>query len=137
MTIPTTAAASDPGAPVAVVARNGRSAPPTFATTLAAATASSDPGTTASVSNAATSNGTAVPAAIKNAAENFESFFLSQSLESMFAGVDTNALFGGGPGEKIYRSMLLQQYGKIVAQSGGLGIGDAVQRELLNAQEVK
>jgi flagellar protein FlgJ len=77
------------------------------------------------------------PPAVHAAAQQFESFFLSQSLESMFAGVDTNSLFGGGPGEKVYRSLLLQEYGKIAANSGGFGIADAVQRQLLQNQEVK
>jgi peptidoglycan hydrolase FlgJ len=79
----------------------------------------------------------AAPPAVRQAAEQFESFFLSQSLESMFAGVDTNSLFGGGPGETVYRSLLLQEYGKIAARSGGFGIADAVQREILRTQEVK
>jgi len=81
--------------------------------------------------------GKPIPPAVHQAAEQFESFFLSQSLESMFAGVDTNSLFGGGPGETVYRSLLLQEYGKIAARSGGFGIADAVQREILQTQEVK
>jgi flagellar protein FlgJ len=79
----------------------------------------------------------AVPPAVRAAAEQFESFFLTQSLTSMFAGVDTNSLFGGGSGETVYRSLLLQEYGKIAARSGGFGIADAVQRQMLHSQEVK
>jgi Rod binding domain-containing protein len=75
--------------------------------------------------------------AARGAAEDFESFFLSQSLESMFAGVETNSLFGGGQGETVYRSLMLQEYGKIAARSGGVGIADAVQRQMLSTQEVK
>jgi len=82
-------------------------------------------------------NGTPATPAIRQTAEQFESFFLSQSLESMFAGVDTNSLFGGGQGESVYRSLLLQEYGKIAARSGGFGIADAVQREMMKTQEVK
>ena len=80
-------------------------------------------------------NGKPPAPALHAAAQNFEAFFLSRSLESMFAGVDTNSLFGGGPAESVYRSLLVQQYGKIAAKSGGFGIADAVQRELLRHQE--
>ncbi len=41
--------------------------------------------------------------ATKEAAQNFESFFLSQSFETMFQGLGTDNLFGGGEGENIYR----------------------------------
>jgi peptidoglycan hydrolase FlgJ len=43
--------------------------------------------------------------------------------------------FGGGPGEDIYRSMLVEQYGKSLARAGGIGMSDAVQREILRLQE--
>lgn len=76
-------------------------------------------------------------AAAKKAAQNFESFFLSQTFESMFDGVGEDDLFGGGEGERIYRSMLLQEYSKVAAKSGGIGIADAVQREIMRAQEAK
>lgn len=80
---------------------------------------------------------TANEAAARKAAQNFESFFLSQTFESMFSGVGDDDLFGGGEGEKIYRSMLLQQYSQVAAKSGGIGIASAVEREILREQEVK
>ncbi|HUZ72608.1 MAG TPA: rod-binding protein [Stellaceae bacterium] len=76
-------------------------------------------------------------AAARAAAKKFTSFFLQQSFESMFKGLGNDKLFGGGEGEAIYRSLLLQEYSKVAAQSGGLGIADAVQREILQAQETK
>ncbi|HZT89965.1 MAG TPA: rod-binding protein [Stellaceae bacterium] len=78
-----------------------------------------------------------VPPAVHAAAQEFEAFFLSQAMQSMFAGVETNSLFGGGQSESVYRSLLLQEYGKVAARSGGLGIADAVQRQILKTQEVK
>jgi flagellar protein FlgJ len=75
------------------------------------------------------------PAAAKKAGQDFEAFFLSQTFENMFAGVDTDSLFGGGNGESVYRSLLLQEYSKVAAQSGTTGIGDAVTREILRMQE--
>jgi flagellar protein FlgJ len=74
--------------------------------------------------------------AARKSAEDFASFFLSQSLESMYANVSTDSMFGGGNGEAVYRSLMLQQYGKIAAQSGsGRGIVDAVQAQILRLQE--
>lgn len=78
---------------------------------------------------------TASAGAAHKAAQDFESFFLSQTFETMFQGVGDDDLFGGGEGEKIYRSLLLQQYSKVAAKSGGVGIADAVQREILRSQE--
>ena len=74
---------------------------------------------------------------IRAAAEDFEAFFLSQMFEYMFAGIDTDGPFGGGHGEKIFRSLLHQEYGKAMAGQGGIGIADAVLREMLAAQEIK
>ena len=71
------------------------------------------------------------------AAKEFEAVFLSQMLQHMFAGIKTNNVFGGGPGEDMYRSMMVNEYGKVLAQSGGVGITDAVMREIIRIQEAK
>lgn len=71
----------------------------------------------------------------REAAVDFESFFLSQMFSEMFSGVETDPLFGGGPGEGVFRSMMIQQFGKSVAQSGGVGVADAVMREMIALQE--
>jgi Rod binding domain-containing protein len=76
-------------------------------------------------------------ASAHGAAQDFEAFFLSQTFENMFAGVGTDQMFGGGNGETVYRSLLLQEYSKVAAKAGGIGIADAVQREMLRAQESK
>ncbi|MFQ5774595.1 MAG: rod-binding protein [Kiloniellaceae bacterium] len=75
------------------------------------------------------------PDAVRRAAVEFEAVFLSQMLAPMFEGLETDELFGGGPGEDIYRSILVEEYGKAIARSGGVGIADAVQREILRLQE--
>ena len=74
---------------------------------------------------------------MKKAAKDFEAFFLSQMLESMFAGVRTDGVFGGGPAEGIYRSLMLQQYGRMISDAGGVGIADSVFREILTLQEIQ
>lgn len=67
--------------------------------------------------------------------QEFEALFLSEMLAPVFEGIDADGLFGGGEGEKMFRSMMVQEYGKAIAQSGGVGIADAVQREILRMQE--
>ncbi len=74
-------------------------------------------------------------AAARRTAEEFESFFVARMLEHRFDGVSTEAPFGGGNGERIWRSFLIEEYGDLIAKTGGLGIADAVERQLLRAQE--
>ena len=78
---------------------------------------------------------TSNPAKAIEAAEEFEAFFMTQVMESMFAGIKTDGSFGGGFGEGVFRSLLLQEFGKEMAARGGVGISDAVQKEILRIQE--
>jgi len=75
-------------------------------------------------------------AKMRKAAEDFEAFFISQMYQHMFAGVKTDGLFGGGHAEEIWRSMLIDEYGKITAKSGGIGIADSVMQFMLKTQQV-
>jgi Rod binding domain-containing protein len=72
---------------------------------------------------------------VQRIAQEFEALFLSEMLAPVFESVDTEGLFGGGQSEKIFRSMMVDEYGKAIAQAGGVGIADAVQREILKMQE--
>jgi len=72
----------------------------------------------------------------KQAAQNFEGQFLSQMVEHMFTGIKSDGMFGGGQGEEMFRSMMYDEFGKILARNGGVGIAAAVERDLLKAQEV-
>ena len=73
--------------------------------------------------------------AMREKAEEFESIFLSQMLAPMMETVETDSMFGGGNSEKIYKSMMVQEFGKSITQSGGIGIADKVYSELLKLQE--
>ncbi len=74
-------------------------------------------------------------AAADAAAQEFESVFLSEMLSHMFSGVKPDSLFGGGHGEEMWRSFLVQEYAKITARSGGIGVADHVKREIIKLQE--
>ena len=84
-----------------------------------------------------TPHATRDPEAAKKAAQQFEGVFISEFLGSMFEGIPTDGPFGGGPGEAMFRSLMLDEYGKRIAQQGGFGLATAVQRELLKMQETK
>ncbi len=75
------------------------------------------------------------PAAAKKAAEQFEGVFITQFLGEMFNGISTDGPFGGGQGEEMFRSLLVDEYGKQITAQGGFGLSSAIQRELLKAQE--
>ena len=44
-------------------------------------------------------------------------------------------LFGGGKGEEVFRGMLLQEYGKMVSQSGSIGLSDQIKQQMILMQE--
>ncbi len=53
----------------------------------------------------------------------------------MFEGISTDGPFGGGPGEEMFRSMMVDEYGKSIEQQGGFGLSSAITRQLLTEQE--
>jgi flagellar protein FlgJ len=73
---------------------------------------------------------------IDKAASDFEGMFMTQMLQPMFEGVAVDPLFGGGHGEEMMRSFLVQEYGKIIAKNGHFGIAAAVKDEMIRAQEI-
>lgn len=75
------------------------------------------------------------PLAAKKAAVQFEGVFITQFLSQMFEGLTTDGAFGGGQGEALFRSLIVDEYGKQIAAQGGFGLADVVQRELLRTQE--
>ncbi len=72
---------------------------------------------------------------VRESAQDFEAFFLSQMFNHMFAEVKTNETFGGGAGEDAWKSMLVDEYAKATAAKGGIGIADNVMQAMLQAQE--
>ncbi len=77
----------------------------------------------------------AAAATVDKVSQQFEAVFISQFLGSMFEGVPTDGPFGGGQGEAMFRSFMLDEYGKQIAARGGFGLAPAIRRELLAAQE--
>ena len=74
-------------------------------------------------------------AKVRAAAEDFEAVFLTEMLRPAFEQLSTDGLTGGGQGEKIYRSLMVQEYGKAIANTGGIGLAESVYRDILKLQE--
>ncbi|MCP4394140.1 MAG: chemotactic signal-response protein chel [Alphaproteobacteria bacterium] len=71
----------------------------------------------------------------KKTAKEFEAFFLSQCFSSMYEGIGTDGMFGGGHAEKMFRSMMIDEYGKMIATNGGVGISDQLASSMIEMQE--
>lgn len=67
-------------------------------------------------------------------AKDFEAMFMTEMLKPMFAELKPDERFGGGKGEEIFSGMMLQEYGKLIAETGSLGIADSVKKELIRMQ---
>lgn len=72
---------------------------------------------------------------IKVAAQEFEAVFISEMMKPMFEGIEVEAPFGGGKGEEVFRSMMLQEYGKETAKNGGFGLADQLTKAMIQMQE--
>lgn len=88
---------------------------------------------------AGTVNGAStVPARIQKAAADFTAVALNEMLAPMFDTLDaTGGEFGGGAGEAAFRPLLINEFAKSLAASGGLGLTEAVASAMLKLQETK
>ena len=71
----------------------------------------------------------------QQAAKEFEGVFITQMLGQMFSGIETDKTFGGGEGETMFRSLMLDQYGKQISSQGGIGLASNITTQLLKHQE--
>lgn len=75
--------------------------------------------------------------ALERQATEFEAVYLAEMLKPMFEGLRNDGPFGGGFGEDVGRSLQVQEFGKAIARNGGVGLANAVRKELLAAQEAR
>lgn len=74
---------------------------------------------------------------MRDKAQEFEAVFLSQMLKPVFESIDTDGPFGGGQAESMWRSLMVDEYGKSMAKAGGIGLADSVMSEMLRLQEAQ
>jgi flagellar protein FlgJ len=77
------------------------------------------------------------PVQARKAAQEYEGVFLSQMLQPMFKDLAPVEPFGGGPGDEIWRTMQVDEFGKAIAKSGGIGLSDAIYRQMMKMQEAR
>ena len=70
------------------------------------------------------------------AAQDFEAVFLNSMLQPMFNGVNEGP-YSGGHAANVWQSFLTDEYSKMIAKKGGVGIADHVYRSLLAQQEIR
>jgi Rod binding domain-containing protein len=76
------------------------------------------------------------PAKLWKTARDFEAMALGEFLKPMFDTVDSKKnLFGGGDAEKTWKPMLVDEIGKQIAASGGLGLAGPIHDAMLRMQE--
>lgn len=66
------------------------------------------------------------------AARSFESVFIAQMLHGMTGGLGGDGLLGNS---SPLGGMMADEYAKMISRSGGVGVADAVLRELMRVQE--
>jgi peptidoglycan hydrolase FlgJ len=64
-------------------------------------------------------------------AEGFEAQFLNSMFQQMYQGVGGDGPFGNSAGVGPWRSFLTDEYAKSFAKSGGIGIADAVYKQMI------
>ena len=72
--------------------------------------------------------------AMRRAAADFEAVFLGQMLTELTRDLGADGMLGGG--DDPFAGMLRDEYGKLIGRQGGIGIAEAVLRQLLGTQEV-
>lgn len=75
--------------------------------------------------------------AIENAAQKFEAVFISQMLKPMFETIERSEMFSGGHGGKMFRGMMVEEYGEKMAEAGGIGLAEHIKQELIDIQEAR
>ena len=77
-------------------------------------------------------------ARIQKSAQDFEAMAMGQMLAPMFETVDTSkGPFGGGSGEEAWKPMMVNELGKQMAKSGGLGLARPIMEQMLRMQEAQ
>lgn len=63
-------------------------------------------------------------------ARELEGVLLGQFVQLMFQGIHEGGTLGGGSAESQWKDLLAQEYGKAIANSGGIGLAVQIEREL-------
>lgn len=67
--------------------------------------------------------------------EEFEAVFLAQMLEQMMGESTEDGMFSGA-GQGAWKGMLNEEYAKVMAKAGGIGLADDLAREVMRYQDI-
>ena len=70
----------------------------------------------------------------RRAAEAFEAVFLGQMTQLMMGAADADGMFDGGHGEEMFRGILAEKLGGVIAARGGIGLAPRVLDEIIRLQ---
>lgn len=94
------------------------------------------------INGALGANGSSAPSATsaaaktKKTAQDFEKMFLENALDRLTANTGEDGPLGeNGTGGGVYKSMLVKEYAGEIVKSGGVGVSDAIYRQMLQMQE--
>ncbi|GEM_PF-1451246 len=73
----------------------------------------------------------------RKGASEFATLYVGMMLKAMRGEGKGDTLTGGGRSEETYRSLLDQEYARIIAQSGGTGLTTAIEKELLRLDDCR
>ncbi len=74
-----------------------------------------------------------IPEDVRRTAQEFEAVFLAQMLRTV--GKPLRGPGAAAGGDDPWGSMLIDAYARMIAKAGGIGVADAVAREMLRMQE--
>ena len=74
---------------------------------------------------------------LREAANDFEAIFIQQMLKTMRKTTFESDLLPKSEGEKIFQSLLDEQYALLSARSGSLGLGEMIYQQLKTNLEKK
>lgn len=67
-------------------------------------------------------------------AKAFEAVFLGQMMQLMMGTVASDGPFSGGHGEEMFRGILAERLGGVIADHGGIGLAPRVLDEIIKLQ---
>ncbi len=82
-------------------------------------------------------SGSAKIADIEKAAKDFEAVFITEMLRPMFNEINLDPFNPKENSMEVYKSMLLDEYGKEISRTGGIGIAPHIVKELIKIQEIQ
>tara|TARA_B100001564_G_C20638003_1_gene670659 strand:+ start:116 stop:454 length:339 start_codon:yes stop_codon:yes gene_type:complete len=77
------------------------------------------------------------PKKLETLTKDLEAVYLNTMLNPLFPKGNKSGLYGGGNSSNIYRSMMIQEYSKIISKQGGVGLARQMNKQLQSNRNPK